>query len=70
MIIKRWFCFLIFLVPSMIIIGTQVWMAEKLKTTHYCNGDPIPEVTDNTQWYNQSTGAYCDYANNANIAVT
>jgi len=55
---------------NVVTIGTQVWMAENLKTTHYCNGDPIPEVTDSAQWYNQSTGAYCNYANNANIAAT
>lgn len=39
-------------------------MAENLKVTHYRNGDAIPKVTDNTQWYNITTGAYCSYDNN------
>ena len=25
-------------------IGSQVWLAENLRTTHYRNGDPIPNV--------------------------
>lgn len=44
-------------------IGTQVWMVENLKVVHYSNGDPIPNVTDNTEWSNLKTGAYCDYNN-------
>jgi len=48
-----------------IIIGTQTWMAENLKTTKYRNGDPIPNVTDNTAWYALSTGSYCWYNNDA-----
>jgi uncharacterized protein (TIGR02145 family) len=48
---------------SVVQIGSQVWMAENLKTTKYRNGDPIPNVTDNTKWSNISTGAYCDYNN-------
>ena len=47
-------------------IGTQVWMVENLKVTHYRNGDPIPNVTDNTAWSNITTGAYCNYNNDAN----
>ena len=41
-------------------IGTQIWMAENLKTTKYRNGDAIPNVTDSTQWIKLTTGAYCN----------
>jgi len=44
-------------------IGNQVWMAENLKVTHYRNGDPIPQITDDSQWYDLTSGAYCDYEN-------
>lgn len=46
-------------------IGTQVWMAENLRTTKYANGDPIPNVTDDTQWTNLTTGAWCHYNNDS-----
>ncbi len=46
-----------------VIIGTQEWMVENLEVTSYRNGDPIPHVTDATQWANLSTGAYIDYEN-------
>jgi uncharacterized protein (TIGR02145 family) len=49
-----------------ITIGSQIWMSENLKVTHYRNGDPIPYVTDNTQWSDLSSGAYCYYANDTN----
>ncbi len=45
-------------------IGTQVWMAENLRTTKYRNGDPIPNVTDADKWQYLKTGAYCCYDNN------
>lgn len=38
-------------------------MAENLKTTKYRNGDPIENVTGNTEWGNSTTGAYCYYDN-------
>jgi uncharacterized protein (TIGR02145 family) len=50
-------------------IGTQVWMVENLKTKHYRNGDPIPNITEQLEWNGLSktrTGAYCDYDNNPN----
>ncbi|MGE5406521.1 MAG: FISUMP domain-containing protein, partial [Methanosarcina sp.] len=44
-------------------IGTQVWMVENLKTSHYRNGSSIPNVTDNTAWINMTSGASCIYSN-------
>ena len=49
-------------------IGNQYWMAENLKVTHYRNGDPIPNVTDNAQWTALSSGAYCNYNNDPSLA--
>ncbi len=46
-----------------ITIGTQVWMAENLRTTRYRNGDSIPEVSVNLTWKNLTTHAYCNYGN-------
>lgn len=50
-------------------IGTQVWMAENLKTTHYADGTVIPLVKVHEGWrlltYNSK--AYCWY--NDNIAA-
>jgi len=54
-------------------IGTQVWMKENLKVTHYRNGDTIPNVTDGTAWGNLiigEIGAYCNYNNDANNSTT
>ena len=44
-------------------IGTQVWLAENLKTTRYNDGTAIPLVTDNTAWGNLTTSGYCWYNN-------
>jgi uncharacterized protein (TIGR02145 family) len=44
-------------------IGNQRWMAENLKVTHYRNGDPISNITDNGAWTGLSTGAYACYDN-------
>ena len=51
-------------------IGVQTWMLENLKTTKYRNGDPIPNVTNGTSWVNLTTGAYCNYNNDANNGAT
>jgi len=47
-------------------IGNQTWMAENLHTTKYRNGDPIPNVTSNSDWKNKTSGAYCDFDNTVN----
>ena len=46
-------------------IGIQVWMAENLRTSKYSDGSTIPNITDNTQWENNTTGAWCYYKNDA-----
>jgi uncharacterized protein (TIGR02145 family) len=44
-------------------IGTQTWMAENLRTTKYNDGSDIPNITDNDEWEDLTTGAYCNYNN-------
>ncbi|MBL0358943.1 MAG: proprotein convertase P-domain-containing protein [Chitinophagaceae bacterium] len=46
-------------------IGDQVWMAKNLEVTNYRNGDPIPQVTDPTQWASLTSGAWCWYNNDS-----
>ena len=46
-------------------IGTQVWIAENLKTSKYRNGDAVPYVTNGVQWGELSSGSYCWYNNDA-----
>ena len=46
-----------------VIIGSQEWMAENLRTTKYSNGDVIPNLTDNTLWSNDTIGAWCHFNN-------
>ena len=44
-------------------IGTQTWMAENLRTTKYNDGTSIPNITEDAEWIELSTGAYCNYNN-------
>ena len=53
-----------------VIIGTQTWMSSNLMTTKYRNGISIPNVTDSAQWVGLTTGAYCNYNNEASLAAT
>jgi uncharacterized protein (TIGR02145 family) len=51
-------------------IGTQIWMAENLKVTHYNNGDAIPNISDSIAWSTTTNGAYCNINNdNTNTSI-
>ncbi|WP_264519631.1 FISUMP domain-containing protein [Flavobacterium sp. N1994] len=57
------------ILPS-INIGTQTWQSTNLDVTTYSDGTPIPQVTDDIEWSNLTTGAWCYYENNtANGAI-
>jgi uncharacterized protein (TIGR02145 family) len=49
-------------IPS-VTICNQTWTAKNLDVDHYRNGDPIPQVTDPTQWASLKTGAWCYFYN-------
>jgi uncharacterized protein (TIGR02145 family) len=48
-------------------IGSQIWMSENLKTTHYQNGDAIPFVKPPLSWGKLTTGSYSDYNNDTTL---
>ncbi|MDB4335202.1 fibrobacter succinogenes major paralogous domain-containing protein, partial [bacterium] len=50
-----------------VVIGTQVWMVENLKTTRYRNGDAIPQVSGQEAWETRTTDAYCNMNNDVAI---
>jgi len=45
-------------VYTSVIIGTQEWMLENLRTTKYSDGTAIPNVTDGDEWSDLETGAW------------
>lgn len=50
-------------------IGTQIWMMENLNVTHYRNGDPIPNVINDSTWSGLTTGARCYWNNDSAFAA-
>ncbi len=46
-------------------IGNQIWSNNNMNVARYRNGDPIPQVTDTSQWANLTTGAWCWYNNDS-----
>ncbi len=51
-------------------IGTQVWMAENLKTTKFNDGTTIPLVTVDTDWAALTTPGYCWYNDSVSYEAT
>jgi len=44
-------------------IGSQLWMAENLKTTKLNDGTVIEQIVDDTFWNNTNTSGFCYYKN-------
>jgi uncharacterized protein (TIGR02145 family) len=53
-----------------VVIGTQEWMVENLRTTKYSDGTSIPNITGDTEWEELETGAWCHYDNNSDYEST
>jgi len=51
-------------VYNSVVIGTQVWITENLRTTRLNDGTEIPLVTSDTAWSNLETPGHCWYGNN------
>ncbi|HPH81805.1 MAG TPA: FISUMP domain-containing protein [Flavobacteriales bacterium] len=53
-----------------ILIGNQWWMAENLKTSRFADGTLIPNITNDSEWAQLNTPAWCNYDNSvSNDAV-
>ncbi|NND05901.1 MAG: hypothetical protein HKN87_05935 [Saprospiraceae bacterium] len=52
-----------------ITIGSQEWMAENLRTTHYADGTIIPQVNNNGTWAAANYGAWCWYDTSSNYEL-
>lgn len=52
-------------VYPVVLIGTQYWMAENLKTTKYNDNTNITNVTSSSDWIALTSPAYCWYENDA-----
>jgi uncharacterized protein (TIGR02145 family) len=45
-------------------IGSQLWMAENLRTSRFNDGTSIPKLATDAEWSNVITPAYCWFNNN------
>ena len=45
-------------------IGSQIWTAENSCETKYLNGSLIPEISNQSIWNADTSGAFCHYNNN------
>jgi uncharacterized protein (TIGR02145 family) len=46
-----------------VLIGSQLWTAENVRTTRFANGTVIPNVTDGAAWVANTTPQWCNYNN-------
>ncbi len=53
-----------------ILVGSQCWMRENLKTENYRNGNPIPTSLTNLEWQTTIAGAFAAYDNSASNKST
>ena len=51
-------------------IGTQIWQNKNLDVITYRDGTPIPQVTDQIEWLNLTTGAWCYYKHESSNGTT
>ena len=51
-------------------IGDQTWTNKNLDVSAYKNGDAIPQVQDEEEWVNLTTGAWCYYENETENGTT
>jgi uncharacterized protein (TIGR02145 family) len=47
-----------------VIIGNQEWMAENLRSSRFCNGEPILYIDNLTEWVNDYDNSAYTYLNN------
>ena len=50
-----------------VIIGTQTWLAENLKTTSFNDNSVVPYISDSSSWASQTSSAFCWYRNDSNL---
>ncbi len=50
-------------VYNTVVIGSQVWLQENLKTTKFKDGSAIPNVTSDSEWGSINTPGFCWYDN-------
>ncbi len=55
---------------SGVVIGTQVWMGENLRTTMYNDGSSIPNITDNIEWGNLTSPSLSWWNNDSSTYAT
>jgi uncharacterized protein (TIGR02145 family) len=57
-------------VYPLVTICNQNWTKTNLNVSHYTDGTPIPQVTDENTWANLTTGAWCYYQNTTENGTT